>query len=387
MGDVRNRGTRERPRWYCRYLDIDGRRKQRATGAPTKAAALRVLADIEERVAQGLPGCERSSAAATPTPASITVAELARRFLEGYAPPRIKDLDEYRRQVRSVLERRVLPELGTRVAASVTAADVEQLRDRERAAGYAAATTTATLRVISKIFAWGIRASLVAGANPCSDVERPPPVRSVDFFSHDEVARLLERAEASSDFLWPLVATGIYAGLRKGELFGLRWRDVELDAGRLAVERSYRLAPKSGKARHLPLHPELVRALRTWRERCPPHEDLVFPVQGQRGELRMGERDDLVGLPELLAAAGVHRPRKPWHALRHTFAAHAVMSGASLYAVQTLLGHAKPEMTQIYAHLAPGFLADEVGRLAFAAAAPVVRGPTNGPAPVGDAPK
>ena len=50
-------------------------------------------------------------------------------------------------------------------------------------------------------------------------------------------------------------------------------------------------------------------------------------------------RAELLGLPELLRAARCHTPDKPWHALRHTFAAHAVMSGIPLYTVKELLGH------------------------------------------------
>jgi integrase len=165
-----------------------------------------------------------------------------------------------------------------------------------------------------------------------------------------------------------MLATAIYAGLRKGELFGLRWTDLALDAGRIDVNRSYRLLPKSGKARHLPIHPALGPILRAWRERCPVTEErLVFPVPLDSGRYRMGARQDSLELPTVLAAAGCHAPAKPWHALRHTFAAHAVMAGASLYGVQRILGHSSPVMTQRYAHLAPDFLAAEVARIAFTA--------------------
>jgi hypothetical protein len=53
---------------------------------------------------------------------------------------------------------------------------------------------------------------------------------------------------------------------------------------------------------------------------------------------RMLNRAELLGLPELLRGARCHTPEKPWHALRHTFAAHAVMSGIPLYTVKELLG-------------------------------------------------
>jgi len=53
MGDVLNRGSRDKPRWYCRFIDADGRRKQRATAQPTRALALRVLTEIEARICRG----------------------------------------------------------------------------------------------------------------------------------------------------------------------------------------------------------------------------------------------------------------------------------------------------------------------------------------------
>jgi site-specific recombinase XerD len=83
--------------------------------------------------------------------------------------------------------------------------------------------------------------------------------------------------------------------------------------------------------------------------------------------MRMGAKLDTMGLDDAFARAKCHRPTdgKVWHMLRHTFASHAMMSGASLYGVQRLLGHATPKMTQRYAHLSPDHLASEVARLSF----------------------
>jgi integrase len=100
-----------------------------------------------------------------------------------------------------------------------------------------------------------------------------------------------------------MIAVAIYCGLRKGELFGLRWIDVHLDAVRLDVNRSYRGLPKNGKPRHLPMHPDLVKILRPWQERCPRVEGLVFPVEAEAERFRMGSKEDMLELPALLAAA------------------------------------------------------------------------------------
>jgi integrase len=127
---------------------------------------------------------------------------------------------------------------------------------------------------------------------------------NVDYLDAAEVGRLLAHAEEHGPpLVCAMIATCIYAGLRRGELAGLRWRDLDFAAGRLTVARSYRRLPKGGKIHHLPLHPELARVLRQWRERCPQiPEGLVFPIPGRRG-YRMLNRAELLGLPELLRGA------------------------------------------------------------------------------------
>lgn len=392
MGDVLNRGTRANPRWYCRYVDIDGKRKQRKTKQPTKERAKDYLAKIEARIALGLIGVPE------PTPeeaerATITVDELIKHFLGkvegklGHAPPRIKDLASYRRDAKSCFKVRVSPSIGTRAAASVTTRDVEAMRDKLIGEKRAAASVVQSLAILSKLYNWARKAGLIECANPVQGVERPRAAVSLDFLSHEETSRLLavaeeeaiaDGAEYEAILRWPMVAVAVFAGLRKGEIAGLRWGDTALDASRLDVLRSYTLAPKSGKPRHVPIHPEVGRALRWWKERCPATEEgLCFPVEVQprptrkpRPEpkpptYRMGAPEDGHGLVDLLARAECHAPDHPWHGLRHTFASHFVMAGGNLFTLQRLLGHATPDMTMRYAHLAPSFLSGEITRLSF----------------------
>jgi len=241
----------------------------------------------------------------------------------------------------------------------------------------AAASVVQTLAILSKLFNWARKVGLIDCANPVSGVERPRPTPSLDYLDAAEVGRVLAHLQYlkttyvtswNTRALCPMAAAAIYCGLRKGELFGLRWTDVHLDAARMDVWRSYTLLPKSGKPRHVPIHPDLVPVLRAWRKECPEmKEGLVFPVEAEPGRFRMGIAEDSLGIAQALTEAGAHLPAdgKPWHMLRHTFAAHAVMSGASLYAVQKLLGHATPQLTQRYAHLATSFMAAEVARIAF----------------------
>jgi site-specific recombinase XerD len=71
------------------------------------------------------------------------------------------------------------------------------------------------------------------------------------------------------------------------------------------------------------------------------------------------------GLKALLAAAGCPPLRRGWHALRHTFASAFIRSGGHLLALQQILGHRDVKMTQIYAHLAPDFLARDMERIRY----------------------
>ena len=160
------------------------------------------------------------------------------------------------------------------------------------------------------------------------------------------------------------VALAVYTGMRKGELFGLRWIDLDLATRRLTVARSYSGTTKSGQARHLRLPTELVPLLQTWRSECPPSPaGLVLPCG--LTATRQARYDAMLGLPRLLRAAGCRVLSHPWHALRHSFASHFVMSGGSMLTLSKILGHSRLETTMIYAHLAPDFLADEMDRLKY----------------------
>lgn len=370
MGDVRNRGTKERPLWYCRYLDTDGKRKHRPTHQPTKALALRFLAEIEARVASGLLGIPEPTAPERQARA-LTLSALAQRFFKEANPP-TKNPRRYWAWLRYALGKHVLPELGAVRLINLKPGQIEALRDRKLAAGYQSATVNSLIKAISVLFIWARKQGLFDGSNPTGGLRKTPPAGLMDYLSSDEVAQLLAHTREHAPDVYPMLAVAIYTGMRKGELFGLRWIDVLLDRGVIQIAHSYGQTPKSGKWRPVPLHPALVPILRDWKRRCPQGV-LVFPVVVARGQkVRMGTADDMVSIEEFLRAAGCHVPVRPWHALRHTFASHFVMAGGNLLALQKILGHSKFETTQIYSHLAPDYMAGEIARMSFEPSSPFI---------------
>jgi integrase len=368
MGDVRNRGTKERPAWYCRYLDSDGKRKHRPTHQPTKALAIRFVAEVEARVARGMVGIPEQTAPERQGKA-LTLAALAERFLTEANPP-TKDPKRYRSLLRYMLNKHMLPDLGSAAIVSLKPGQIEALRDRKLADGYKVTTVNSMIKAVSILYIWARKQGLYEGMNPTSCLRKTPPTGLVDYLSSDEVTKLLAHAREQAPDVYPMIATAIYTGMRKGELFGLRWIDVLFDRGVLHIAHSYGRTPKSGKWRPVPLHPALVPILRSWQRRCPTGP-LVFHVVQERGQrLRMGTPDDMMDIEALLRGASCHVPMRPWHALRHTFASHYAMAGGNLLALQKILGHSKFEMTQIYSHLAPDYMAGEIARLSFSAPAP-----------------
>lgn len=366
MGAIIKRGTKDKPRFYLRYVDADGRRKMKAAkGAINVAQARRQLAEIERSVFNGNLGIPEPTAEQL-AQAQITVEQLGAKFTTEYSAPKLKNPTHYRSQAKSILKVRVYPAFKDRPAASVTALEVEQLRDKLSAEDYAPYSIVGTLSTLSRMFVWGRKQGHINCANPVQGCERPRAQASLDYFSKEEVGNLLAHAEEHASDLHPMIATAIYTGMRKGELYGLRWRDVHQEANRIDVMRSYTLAPKSGKARHLPMHPELARILKQWRERCPKTDDgLVFPVDDGEGP-RMGTNFDTRGFDDVLRGAECHVPEKAWHCTRHTFASHFMMSGGNILTLQKLLGHSTLTMTLVYAHLARDFMAAEVARISFA---------------------
>lgn len=351
--------------WYVRYRDADGKRKMRASHQPTQALARRYLIEVEARIARGQIGIPE------PAPPAPTVAELVARFLAEYRRPRIKDIEKYRLIARAAL-RRALAVIGDRPADAIKPADVVRLRDA-MAKTHAPNSLRLSLAMLSTAYGWAKSQGLVP-ENPVRGIEKPGATDLIEFLSQEEATRLLETAAEKAStgglaarILYLSIVVALHCGLRKGELWGLRWRDLDVDRRRLTVARSYAGTPKSGKARHLPMPSALGPLLAAWAKDCPKTpEGVVFPHRKKDGRWGMnGNASDTAGLPKLLAEIGCQRIVRPWHALRHTFASHFIMSGGNILALQKILGHAKIEMTLVYAHLAPDYLEGELERVRF----------------------
>lgn len=177
--------------------------------------------------------------------------------------------------------------------------------------------------------------------NPATAVECRAPKASADyeFFERAEINRLIAAAADEHDAA--LFATAAFSGLRKGELFGLRWSDIDFEGRRIVVKRNLTLGqigtPKNGYSRVVPLIPELAERLKAFKRHSPPSAS-VFS----------GHPDVVVKrYREALKRAGL-RPL-PFHSLRHSFGSAAV-NVATLVAVRDWMGHTDLRVTGRYLH-------------------------------------
>jgi integrase len=184
-----------------------------------------------------------------------------------------------------------------------------------------------------------------------------------------QAQRLIDHTR--EDRLGPLVAVAVYTGLRQGELLGLRWPDLDLDAGTLSVRQAVQkidgawqfVEPKSERGRRtIPLPPMAIETLREQKARVREARavagsrwvewGLVFPST-------LGTPLDGSNVTHRLQAALADAclPRQRFHDLRHCCATLLLAQGVPARVVQDVLGHSQVTLTLgTYSHVMPAML-------------------------------
>ena len=161
--------------------------------------------------------------------------------------------------------------------------------------------------------------------------------------------------EAFVDHLMPMIIVSLNTGTRQGELLALKRSHINLEQGTLFVEKS-----KNYLARHIPLNKKASNALRIWLAQTKKlNSEYLFPSPHNSSK----PISTINSAWRTLIRAKAKIDNFRWHDLRHDFASNLVMKGVSLYAVQKLMGHKRIDQTMKYAHLAPEYIAESVGRL------------------------
>jgi len=190
--------------------------------------------------------------------------------------------------------------------------------------------------------------------NPAKKVKKPTePDGRVRFLEDDERERLLIACkESSSDWLYMCVILAMSTGMRKAELMGLKWQDVNLKDGFLILHKT-----KNGTRRRVPLSGLGLALLREHNKIRRLDTPLLFPSERnpqQPIDLRSA-------FQYAMGRAEVNEFH--WHDLRHCTASYLAMNGASLAEIAEVLGHKTLSMVKRYAHLSDGHVSNVVASM------------------------
>jgi integrase len=291
-----------------------------------------------------------------PSCASVAFADYAERWMTLIRP---KKKPSTLRGYRQILDVHLIPRWGRKDLRRIKPSDVE-VYQADKALTLAPKTVSNHISVLSSLFAHAVKRGL-ADHNPCEGIEpiqdTPDEMR---FWSRDESEAFLAAMDEVDHRWTTFYATALYTGLRLGELFALRWDDVDFRSGQVHVRqsmfwepkqgrsrRSYLITtPKSGRSRTVPMPPVLSDRLKAYRHLRGPW---VFCLDDGSPLHRDNIKHGLI--------TGTRLARLPTirlHDLRHSYASQLVMAAAPLRVVQSLLGHAHITTTERYAHLSPG---------------------------------
>lgn len=289
---------------------------------------------------------------------------------------RFSTYDSYRRNI----EIHVVPALGDARLQAVRPIDLTRFYTdllesgrRDGRGGLSAKSVRNIHQVLRKAFddAVGL---LYLRSNPAVGAKPPKPSRaasaSIQYWTTGELLLFLD---ANGDHhQWSLWYVAANSGMRRGELLGLRWRDVDLDARWLSVRNSiisvgYEITtsdPKTARGeRTIDLDRRTVEVLRAHRDRQRTvRQDVGAGYHDQ--DLVFCRPDGTPNQPDLVTQAFDRRvartdvPRIRFHDLRHTHATIMLMAGIPPKVVSERLGHASVAFTMdVYGHVIPGMQA------------------------------
>ena len=340
--------------------DSKGKRSRRTVYGWTKKEVQDKLTGLQSRKLDGTLG----------EPSKITMTKFLDHWLEDTARPTIRATTHA--NYKGVIDNHIAPRIGGIGLTKLVPVHVQSMyteMERNKASAYTRRLAHAVLRrALKQAVKWGI-----VVRNVCDAVE-PPRIARADIhpLTGEQVATLL--AIAKGDRLEALYVLAVGGGMRLGELFGLQWADVDLDAGAVTVQHTMAelngkltlTEPKTAKSRRrIDLPNVAIMALEDHRKRMLAEGNVasdkhVFCNQ-HGGPLRRSHfhRQDF---KPLLKRAGL--PDIRFHDLRHTSATLLLSQGVHPKVVQERLGHSQISVTMdTYSHVMPGMGREAAGKL------------------------
>jgi integrase len=301
-----------------------------------------------------------------PDPTTMTVGEYVRGWLMGALGVSPKTLERY----QELAEHQIIPHLGVIKLKKLTPEHVQSWHGTLMG-GLSARTIGHAHRLLRLVLQSAVKNRSLS--RNVAAVHSPPKVedRELEILSAAQIPEVLSKLEGHT--LYPIAALALATGVRRGELLGLQWGDVDLDRGTLRIERSVeetkaglRIKPPKTKRgrRNIGLPLDAVTLLRNHKIR-----QLELRLQVGLGNITpttlvFGTVEGKLSSPDNLSrdwrrtCNARKLPRVSFHALRHTHVSMLIRKGVDILTISRRLGHSKAAVTlDVYGHLIDG--ADE----------------------------
>lgn len=235
------------------------------------------------------------------------------------------------RSDKSRYNRFIKPSIGNKEPGEIIQLDIDRL-ERKVLKGKAAQT-------IKHVFGLMVRIAKLGGG--LSIPIKNPSIDNVvtETLNKDELKALIKALDESDDIqVSHLMKLALFTGMRRGELFKLKWEDIDFEKGFIFIR-----SPKGKKSTHIPMNDQARSILKSH----PRIAENVFATDKGKPFREIRKRIDAIR-----TAAGLPKGFRPLHGLRHVYASLLASSGqVDIYTLQRLLTHKSTAMTQRYAHL------------------------------------
>ena len=331
------------------------------SGLPkTKNVLAKTKAECEKKL-KSLIAAQKESEPQPPRQ-TMTAAQWLDFWYQTYKKPNLRPNTQMSYERR--IYQHIIPNLGPTPLNKLTTGDIQQFYTGLKQNGrllrqeqYGEGLSDQTVRGIHTTFHAALDKAVSEKIIPknLSDFCRLPSAkaREMQVLSPEEIQRLL--IQAKEDGCFELLLLELSTGLRRGELLGLKWTDVDFDRGALKIQRA--ISRQNGKVVEAPLNTK--NAYRT----LPLSADAINVLKAQKCKVGsskwvfpsptggpMSPDSVLHMLHRVLKRAGL--PRIRFHDLRHTFATMALQNGVDVKTVSSMLGHYSAGFTlDTYAHV------------------------------------
>ena len=298
----------------------------RASSKRTERLAGNQLSNLENRkVEQAAKDAEKNK---------WTITRLWEQYKEGKTVNKSLEVDDSR------FHNYIKPFLGNKTPQELQPLDLDRIRIKLlKKKGLSPQTVKHILGVVKRACNFGFNKGLTPALS--FRIEMPEVDNKVtEDLTADELNRLLAAIDADNNIhVGNMMRLALFSGLRRGELFKLKWSDIDFNRGFIDV-----IDPKGKVSQKIPLNAATRDVLMNHERTDSPY---VFPGKdgGPRASVQKASR-------RIRERAGLPKSFRPLHGLRHTFASMIASSGkVDMYTLQKLMTHKSPVMTQRYAHL------------------------------------